>query len=79
MYRPLRIEYPSVYYHVMNRALSGQAVFFSEPDFKGYFNLIEDTWRRWDIRLFSCRLMDTHLPLTSSNPAGQPPDSNEAY
>jgi putative transposase len=60
MSRPLRIEYPGAYYHVMNRGLTGQAAFVTESDSRGFLALIEDAWRRWDIRVFSYCLMDTH-------------------
>ena len=70
MSRPLRIEYPGAYYHVMNRALTGQVVFISEPDFKGYLDLIEDVYRRWDIRVFSYCLMDNHYHLALQTPQG---------
>ena len=33
MSRPLRIEYPSAYYHVMNRGMAGQSVFLSDADY----------------------------------------------
>ncbi len=43
MVRALRIEYPGAYYPVMNCTLRGEAAFGSEPDFKGFLTLIEDT------------------------------------
>jgi hypothetical protein len=38
------LEYPGAFYHVMNRGLKGQTASFSDPDFKGFFGLIEDAW-----------------------------------
>ncbi len=70
MSRPLRIEYPGAYYHVMNRALRGQTAFRSEPDFKGFLTLIEDSWRRWDLQVFSYCLMETHYHLAIQTPLG---------
>ncbi len=70
MSRPLRIEYPGAYYHVMSRALRGQAAFVTESDSRGFLALIEDAWRRWDIRVFSCCLMDTHDHLALQTPMG---------
>ena len=70
MSRPLRIEYPGAYYHVMNKGMTGQAVFVSEADYKGYLTLIEDAWRRWDIRIFSYCLMHTHYHLALQTPQG---------
>ena len=70
MARPLRIEYPGAYYHVMNRGLTGQRIFVSESDFEGFLALIEDAWRRWDIRVFSYCFMDTHYHLALQTPHG---------
>jgi REP element-mobilizing transposase RayT len=54
----------------MNRGLSGQAAFVSESDYKGFLGLIEDAWERWDIRVFSYCLMDTHYHLAFQTPMG---------
>lgn len=70
MSRPLRIEYPGAYYHVINRGLTGQKTFVWESDFKGFLALIEDAWRRWGIRVFSYCLMDTHYHLALQTPQG---------
>jgi len=70
MSRPLRIEYPGAYYHVMNRGLAGQAAFVSDSDFRGFLELVEDAWSRWDIQIFSYCLMDTHYHLAIRTPMG---------
>jgi len=70
MSRPLRIEYPGAYYHVMNRGLTGQRAFVSEVDYGGFLALIEDAWRRWDIRVFSYCIMNTHYHLGLQTPHG---------
>ena len=70
MSRPLRIDYPGAYYHVMNQGLTGQKAFVSGADFEGFLTLIEDAWRRWDIRVFSYCLMDTHYHLALQTPHG---------
>lgn len=70
MSRPLRIEYPGAHYHVMNRALAGQAAFVSESDFSGFLTLIEDGCRRWNLQVFSFCLMETHYHLAIQTPLG---------
>ena len=47
MSRPLRIEYPGAYYHVMNRGLTDQSIFVDDRDCFNFLGLIEDAWRRW--------------------------------
>ena len=63
MSRPLRIEYPDAFYHVMNRAIRDHATFLTDNDYKGYIALPKDAWRRWDIRAISYCLMETHYHL----------------
>lgn len=70
MSRPLRIEYPGAYYHVMNRGLTGQRTFVSDSDFRGFLELIGDSWRRWGIRVFSYCLMENHYHLALQTPQG---------
>ena len=70
MSRPLRIEYPGAFYHVMNRSIRGHAAFLTDNDYKGYLTLLEDAWRRWDIRAFSYCLMETHYHLALQTPHG---------
>jgi putative transposase len=67
----LRIdEYAGACYHVMNRAMTGKTAFLSEADCKGCLALLEDAWRRWDLRIFSYCLMDTHDHLVLQTPHG---------
>ncbi|MFQ6094481.1 MAG: helix-turn-helix domain-containing protein [bacterium] len=70
MSRPLRIEFPGAYYHVMNRGLTGQAVFISQSDFEDFMFLLEDATERWQIRVLSYCLMTTHYHLALQTPLG---------
>jgi len=47
--RPLRIEYPGAYYHVMNRGLSRRHTFIENQDRKGFLDLIGDLSRLWKV------------------------------
>lgn len=70
MSRPLRIEYPDACYHVMNRAMTGHMSFLAEIDYESYLGLVEDAWRRWNIRVFAYCLMETHYHLALQTPQG---------
>ena len=42
MSRPLRIEYPDAWYHVMNRGRSGEAIFLEKGDYHAFIELLKE-------------------------------------
>ena len=60
MARPLRIEYPGAYYHVMNRGLARRRVFVGDQDRKAFLDLIDDASQLWKVKIHAYCLMDTH-------------------
>jgi len=57
MVRPLRIEYPGAWYHVMNRGRRGEQIFLEERDYKTFLELLiagatllRGDYREWIIR-----------------------------
>lgn len=42
MSRPLRIQFPGAYYHVMNRGLAYQSIFKTNRDWETFLNLLGD-------------------------------------
>ena len=71
MTRPLRIEYPGAYYHVMNRGLSHGEVFLEDGDREQFFKLIGEITRLWGLRVHAYCLMDTHYHLLLQTPKGE--------
>jgi len=71
MTRPLRIEYPGAYYHVMNRGLSHVEVFVEDRDREQFFILIGELTRLWGVRVYAYCLMDTHYHLLLQTPKGE--------
>ena len=51
MARPLRIEYPGAYYHVMNRGLSRRDIFLEDKDRQAFLDLQCDISRLWKIEI----------------------------
>ena len=51
MSRPLRIEYPDAWYHVMNRGRRGEDIFSDEQDYVMFTELRKETSEMWDIRI----------------------------
>ena len=43
MARPLRIEYPGAYYHVMNRGNHGEDIFLADKDRKVFLDGLVDS------------------------------------
>ncbi len=70
MARPLRIEYPGAYYHVMNRGLSGRHIFTQDQDRKVFFDLIGNISGMWKVEVNAYCLMDNHYHLLLETPQG---------
>ena len=65
MARPLRIEYPGAYYHVMNRGQSHRNIFIEDKGRQTFLDLLGDMARLWKIEIYAYCSMDNHyhLPL----------------
>ncbi len=46
MVRPLRIEYPGAWYHVMNSGRRGEQIFLEERDYKTFLELLMESMGR---------------------------------
>ena len=42
MSRPLRIQYPDAWYHVMNRGRRGEKIFATKQDYWSFVGLLEE-------------------------------------
>ena len=63
MTRPLRIEYPGAWYHVMNRGSTRQAVFKTDAQRHYFLSLLADTHNRFQAEWHVYCLMDNHYHL----------------
>ena len=63
MARPLRIEYPSACYHVINRGNRGDRIFFYEDDYRLFFNKLSEYTELYDVVIYSYCLMPNHFHL----------------
>ena len=63
MSRPLRIEYPGAFYHVMNRGLARNRIFLNDSDRLGFLDLVGDICRLWGLGVYTYCLMDNHYHL----------------
>ena len=70
MARPLRIEFPGAYYHVMNRGGAGRKAFMDDVDRKSFVQLIGEASKIGSLILYAYCLLDTHYHLLLSTPEG---------
>jgi REP element-mobilizing transposase RayT len=68
MARPLRVEYPGAFYHVMNRGNAGEAIFPEDGEKEKFLDCLQRTSRRFSIRLHAFCLMTTHYHLLVETP-----------
>jgi len=68
MVRPLRIEYPGAWYHVMNRGRRGEQVFLEEADYKTFLELLMESVELWNLRIAAFCQMPNHYHLLVQTP-----------
>ena len=68
MARPLRIEYPDAWYHVMNRGRRGENIFSDEHDYTMFTDLLRETSEIWKVRIAAYCLMPTHYHILLQTP-----------
>ena len=71
MSRPLRIEYPGAWYHVMNRGRRSEEIFSGPKDYYRFIDLLMESCEMWNIRISAYCLMPNHYHMLI-----QTPDSN---
>ena len=68
MARPLRIEYPGAWYHIMNRGRRGEDIFADDHDYKMFTDLLCETSEMWDVRIVAYCLMPNHYHMLVQTP-----------
>ena len=68
MARPLRIEYPGAWYHVLNRGRRAEKIFIDKRDYELFVDLLQETVEMWNIRLAAYCLMPNHYHLLVQTP-----------
>ena len=70
MSRPLRIEYPGAWYHVMNRGRRKESIFYDARDYELFSKVIEQTCRLFGMKIHAYVLMPNHYHLLIHTPLG---------
>lgn len=70
MARPLRIEYPGAWYHVMNRGAGRKKVFKTTDQRQRFLSLLSETAERFNAEWHAYCLMGNHYHLLVRTPEG---------
>ena len=68
MARPLRVEFPGAFYHIIHRGNGGRAVFKSIGDRKRFLEYLEAASSRFALRIHTYCLMTNHYHLLVETP-----------
>lgn len=70
MSRPLRIEFPGAWYHIMNRGRRGDEIFSAANDFEGFISILSESAELWNVKVAAYCLMTNHYHLLIQTPKG---------
>ncbi|MCJ7772133.1 MAG: transposase, partial [Desulfobacterales bacterium] len=68
MSRPLRIQFPDAWYHVMNRGRRAEKIFHDKDDYQMFVDLLKETAEMWNIRVSAYCLLPNHYHLLIQTP-----------
>lgn len=60
MSRPLRIQYPDAWYHVMNRGRRGDEIFCEDKDYITFIDLLKEIVEDYNVKVSAYCLMSNH-------------------
>ncbi len=70
MSRPLRIEFPGAWYHVMNRGRRSEAIFSEKEDYSEFLDLLIEISAIWNANIAAYCLMSNHYHVLLQTPEG---------
>ena len=70
MLRPMRIEYPDVWYHVINRGRQGEKTFSDGKDNVAFLVVLKEAAGMFSLRVAAYCLMPNHYHLLVQTPGG---------
>lgn len=68
MARPLRIQYPGAFYHVMCRGNKGAAIFIDDDDRRRFLSLLDESLETYEVTLYVYVLMHNHFHMILQTP-----------
>lgn len=70
MSRPLRIQYPDAWYHLMNRGRRREEVYVDASDYLAFIDLLREASEIFNVRIAAYCLMSNHYHLLIQTPDG---------
>ncbi|MBU3981477.1 MAG: transposase, partial [Proteobacteria bacterium] len=70
MSRPLRIEYPGAWYHVMNRGRRSESIFSDKHDYLMFIDLLIEISGMCNVNVAAYCLMTNHYHILLQTPDG---------
>jgi len=70
MSRPLRIEYPNAWYHVMNRGRRSESIFLDKYDYSIFIDLLIEISEMWNVNVAAYCLMTNYYHILLHTPDG---------
>ncbi len=68
MSRPLRIQYPDAWYHVMNRGRRGDEILCEDKDYVTFIDLLKEITEDYNVKVSAYCLMSNHYHLLIQTP-----------
>jgi REP element-mobilizing transposase RayT len=68
MSRPLRIQYPDAWYHVMSRGRRGEKVFEGKNDYNAFIDLLKELVEDFNVNIAAYCLLSNHYHLLVQTP-----------
>ena len=68
MSRPLRIEYPDAWYHVMNRGRRSEKIFLNKTDYSTFLELLVESADMWNVRIAAYCMVPNHYHVLLQTP-----------
>ncbi|MGB9698091.1 MAG: transposase [Thermodesulfobacteriota bacterium] len=69
MSRPLRIEFPDAWYHVLNRGRRGESIFHDARDYQIFLQTVQEACELWYLRVAAYCLLPNHYHLLVQTPS----------
>ena len=70
MARPLRIEYPGAWYHVMNRGRRRETIFHTPKEYEAFLDLVGKCFELFELEVHAYSLLPNHYHLLVRTPRG---------
>ena len=68
MSRPLRIQYPDAWYHVMNRGRRREEIYLEKNDYLAFVDLLQESAQMFNVRIAAYSLMPNHYHVLIQTP-----------